>query len=304
MAHFHIKKKKGRPYLYVREIARVDGKPKVVSQVYVGSPEKVAAMARGELGEEVKLRVEEFGALFVASLMDEGVDLAGIVDAVVGRGEREEGPTVGEYFLYAVFNRMVETKSKRALPEWYGRTAVQQIRPVDLSQLSSQRYWEKWERVGEDELSEISRRFFQRIAELEEPRADCLLFDTTNYYTYMATRTPSELAKRGHNKEGKHHLRQVGLGLLVERESGLPLWWCAYPGNLHDSRLFSSVISEFFPIVEGLAGTKERLTLVMDKGMNSGANYAVIDEHRRIHFVTTYSLLYAPELARVPLSRY
>ncbi|MDI6832081.1 MAG: transposase, partial [Actinomycetota bacterium] len=69
MAHFHIKKKKGRPYLYVREIARVGGKPKVVSQIYVGSPEKVAAMARGELGEEVKLRVEEFGALFVASLM-------------------------------------------------------------------------------------------------------------------------------------------------------------------------------------------------------------------------------------------
>lgn len=45
MAHFHIKKKKGRPYLYVREIARVGGKPKVVSQIYVGSPEKVAALA-------------------------------------------------------------------------------------------------------------------------------------------------------------------------------------------------------------------------------------------------------------------
>lgn len=32
----------------MREIARVGGKPKVVSQVYVGSPEKVAAMAKGE----------------------------------------------------------------------------------------------------------------------------------------------------------------------------------------------------------------------------------------------------------------
>ena len=29
MAHFVVKKKKGRPYLYVREVARVDGKPKV-----------------------------------------------------------------------------------------------------------------------------------------------------------------------------------------------------------------------------------------------------------------------------------
>ncbi len=51
MAHFHVKKKKGRPYLYVREIARVDGKPKVISQIYIGSPEKVAAMAGGQKQE-------------------------------------------------------------------------------------------------------------------------------------------------------------------------------------------------------------------------------------------------------------
>lgn len=304
MAHFHVKKKRGRPYLYVREIARVGGKPKVVSQIYIGSPERVAAMAKGELAEEIKLRVEEFGALFVANLIDKDVDLAGIIDSVIPREDKETGPTVGEYFLFCVLNRMVEVKSKRALPEWYGKTAVQQIRPADVSALSSQRYWEKWDRVGEEELAEISRRFFAKIQELEDPRADCLLFDTTNYYTYMATQTPSELAKRGRNKDSKHHLRQVGLGLLVEREERLPLWWCAYPGNLHDSRLFASVIDEFAHVVEGLAGTKERLTIVMDKGMNSDGNYAVIDENRRIHFVTTYSLHYAPDLASVPLSRY
>ncbi len=41
MAHFHIKTKKGRPYLYVREIARVGGKPTVVSQVYIESVYKL-----------------------------------------------------------------------------------------------------------------------------------------------------------------------------------------------------------------------------------------------------------------------
>jgi len=222
MAHFHVKKKRGRPYLYVREIARVDGKPKVVSQVYVGSPERVAALAKGETEEEVRLRVEEFGALWVANLMDKDIDIASIVDSVILREEKETGPTVGDYFLYSVLNRMVEAKSKRALPEWYQRTAVGQIRPVDAGELTSQRYWEKWERVGEKELAEISRRFFEKICELEEPEADCLLFDTTNYYTYMATQTPSDLAKRGYNKDGKHHLRQVGLGLLVEREGSYP----------------------------------------------------------------------------------
>ncbi len=202
MAHFHVKKKRGRPYLYVREIARVDGKPKVVSQVYIGSPEKVAALAKGETSGEVRLRVEEFGALFAANLMDKGIDLAGIVDSVIPRGPKETGPSVGEYFLYSVLNRMVEARSKHSLADWYAHTAIQQIRPTDISALTSQRYWEKWERVSEEDLSEISRRFFQKVAELEMPRADCLLFDTTNYYTYMASKTPSELARRGHNKEG------------------------------------------------------------------------------------------------------
>jgi transposase len=304
MAHFHVKKKRGRPYLYVREIARVDGRPKVVSQVYIGSPEKVAALAKGERSGEVKLKVEEFGALFAANLIDEGIDLAGIIDSVIPRGKNETGPSVGEYFLYSVLNRMVEAKSKRALADWYSSTAIQQIRPVDISALSSQRYWEKWERASEEDLSEISRRFFAKVVELSGPGADCLLFDTTNYYTYMATKTPSELARRGHNKEGKHHLRQVGLGLLVEREGGLPLWWRAYPGNLHDSKLFAAVISEMFSVVSSLPSTKRRLTLVMDKGMNAEANFRAVDEHPLIHFITTYSLNHAPELASVPLSRY
>ena len=47
MAHIHKKMKKGRPYYYVREIARVDGKPKVINQVYLGSPERMLEMAQG-----------------------------------------------------------------------------------------------------------------------------------------------------------------------------------------------------------------------------------------------------------------
>jgi hypothetical protein len=69
MAHFHIKKKKGRPYLYVREIARVGGKPKVISQIYIGSPKKVAAMASGQKQDIDKLKVEELlvSTFFIAS---------------------------------------------------------------------------------------------------------------------------------------------------------------------------------------------------------------------------------------------
>ena len=249
MAHFHIKTKKGRSYLYVREIARVDGKPKVISQIYIGSPEKVANLRSGKEDETLSLKVEEFGALWLADQIDRDIDLSGIVDSIVSRAKRETGPSIGEYFLYCVFNRMVQAVSKNKL-------------------------------------------------------ADCLLFDTTNYYTYMASQTNSQLAQRGKNKAGKHHLRQIGLGLLVARDSRLPLHYSVYPGNIHDSKHFEAVMDEMFGIVCGLNKTKERLTVVFDKGMNADDNYAWIDEHSRVHFITTYSTYFAMELAATPLDRF
>ena len=47
MAHLHKKMKKGRPYYYIREIARVDGKPKVINQIYLGSIERIIQLAQG-----------------------------------------------------------------------------------------------------------------------------------------------------------------------------------------------------------------------------------------------------------------
>lgn len=304
MAHFHVKRKKGRPYLYVREMARIDGKVKVASQVYIGSPEKVAALAQGTAGGPAKLKVQEFGALWAAYQMDQDVDLAGIVDELVPRGEREKGPSVGEYFLYSALNRMVEARSKRALPNWYDGTAVQEIRPVDTSELTSERYWAKWDRVTESTLEKIGRRFFERIWALEKPESDCLLFDTTNYYTFMADPTSSELARRGKSKAGRHSLRQIGLGLLVGRESKLPLYYSVYPGNRHDSKEFARILDEMFGVVMGFGNTKERITVVIDKGMNSEENFAWIDESPRVHFITTYSPYFAQDLATTPLKQF
>jgi transposase len=304
VAHFHVKTKKGRPYLYVREIARVGGRPKVVSQTYIGSPDRVRQLASVQPAGDVKLRVEEFGALWLANEMDRGIDLAAIVDAVIARGQRETGPTVGEYFLYCVLNRMVESRSKNRMAEWYQRTAIQQIRPVEIKELTSERYWEKWDRVSEKSLKTIARQFFQRVWKLESVSANCLLFDTTNTYTFMASDTESELSMRGKNKASRHHLRQIGLGLLVERDSRLPLYYRVYPGNLHDSKLFHAVMDEMFGVACGLNDTKQKLTVVIDKGMNAEDNYSWIDEHARMHFVTTYSPYFAEGLARTPRERF
>jgi hypothetical protein len=56
---------------------------------------------------------------------------------------------------------------------------------VDLGELTSKRYWEKWNRVSEADLRRVAQVFFERLWWVESPAADCLLFDTTNYYTSL-----------------------------------------------------------------------------------------------------------------------
>lgn len=303
MAHLHKKMKKGRPYYYIREIKRVDGKPKVVSQIYLGTVEGIAAKFQGaaQASTPERLRVEEFGALFVAHEMERQLDTIGLIDSIVPPGPKETGPSVGEYFFYAWANRLIDPRSKRALEEWYGRTAIQQIRPVDIKQLNSQRYWEKWDRVDAESVEKIARGFFERVWASQSGPPDCVLFDTTNYYTFMASETESELCQRGHNKEFRHHLRQVGLALMVDRDRRLPLHYAAYEGNLHDSKEFERIMDEMFGVLCRFNPTKQRLTLVFDKGMNSDGNIGAIDEHERVHFITTYSPYFVEALAATDL---
>ena len=301
MAHLHKKIKKGRPYYYVREMARIDGRPKVVNQVYLGSPERIMEMALSQKAPRIKLQVQEFGALWMANQIDRKVDLASIVDSVIPPAKNEKGPSVGEYFLYAALNRLVDSCSKRAFPQWFKETAIAQIRPVDPQRLTSQRFWDKWDRVDEKQIQEIARLFFKKITSLAPPGRDCFLFDTTNFYSYMASETESDLAQRAKNKDGKDWLRQIGLALLVSRQTKLPVFYREYEGREHDSKLFAAVLGDIRARLTDLVGEMTDLTVVVDKGMNSPNNMSFFDKSDGLHFVTTYSTYFSPELMTIDL---
>lgn len=305
MAHLHKKIKKGRPYYYVREIRRVNGKPTVINQVYLGSPERILEMFSSEdKSTFASLSSKEFGSLFIFNEIDKAIGLSAIVDSVVASSAKEQRPTIGEYCYYAVLNRIIEPLSKLRLPEWYKGTDIQSIRPVDIKRLNSKAFWDKWDRVNEDEVREIARRFFSKVRETVSLSGDCFLFDTTNYYTYLSSKTDSELAVRGKSKDGKHHLRQLGLALLVDRAEDIPVYYRLYPGNRHDSKVFNGDIEALFAEVCSWSKTKERLTVVFDKGVNSEDNIQYIDEHQRVHFITSYSAYFAEEFAGKDLKHF
>ena len=85
MASIVGKKRGNATYYYLVESARVDGKPRIVSQEYLGTAgELAAAMRGGGLGLPDRTGHKEFGAVAAAWGVLEDLGVAGIIDEVTG----------------------------------------------------------------------------------------------------------------------------------------------------------------------------------------------------------------------------
>jgi hypothetical protein len=80
------KRRGNQTYYYLVESARVDGKPRIVSQQYLGSAEEVMAKVSGEAaGQPVRSQHKRFGDVAAVWSMLDGLDVVGLVDDVVPR---------------------------------------------------------------------------------------------------------------------------------------------------------------------------------------------------------------------------
>jgi transposase len=94
-----------------------------------------------------------------------------------------------------------------------------------------------------------------------------LAYDTTNFYTYVAsTNQRNELAQRGNNKQGRHNLRQVGLSYVMDGENGLGLCHHVYPGNVADGEELPEAQSRMGTLLDRNRIARDSVTTVLDKG--------------------------------------
>src|ERR1035437_1410196 len=86
MASIIGKRQGNQTYYYLVESARVDGKPRIVSQQYLGSSvEVMAKLAGSSAGEPVRTQHKSFGDVAAGWSVLERLDVAGVIDAVVPR---------------------------------------------------------------------------------------------------------------------------------------------------------------------------------------------------------------------------
>ena len=294
---------KGRPYYYVRHCQRIEGRPKIVKTTYLGSLERLLqTVEQSQIppGPQ-KADVLDFGA--IAALYDQALRL-GLVELIDAQlSKRDQGLSVGQYLLLAALNRAAAPTSKAQLARWYRQTILTRLLPATPGQLSSQAFWNHMDRIEEADIVAIERQLSERLVRDLKLNLRTLVYDGTNFFTYINTRNPATLPARGHNKQKRGDLRQVNLGMLVSTDFHVPLFHKVYTGNVNDSTAFQTVSQELSERYRQLAQGCEHITLIFDKGNNSAEAFEVLDASP-FHFIGSLVPTHHEDLLAIPLDRF
>lgn len=290
MASLYPKKVNGKTYWYLRQMARVDGKPKMVSERYLGSAEDIEAAMAGSVAVPERTRHLAFGAVAAGWAMLTRLRVIEIVDEVVGARRADAGASVGTYLALAALNRLVDPCSRRSLADWWTATAADRFTSIHAGVLDHRRFWDATRTVTTEHLAEIERRIVAEMIAEFGLDISAVALDMTNFATYIdSSNDKASLAQRGKAKQKRADLRLVGLGLVITRDGGIPLLSHTYPGNRPDVTQFPLMLTELcarYTAYTTTAQVPAQVTVVFDAGQNSTANFTDL-RAAKIGYVTS-----------------
>jgi transposase len=307
MASIVGKKRGGATYYYLVESARVGGKPRIVSQEYLGTAEELAAVMRGGgLGLPDRTQHRDFGAVAAGWGLLEDLGVAGIIDGVAGARRSDAGASVGTYLVLAALNRLADPCSKRGFADWWARTTAPRFTRIPAGVCDHRRFWDAMHAVTAAQLAEISRRIALRMVAMFGLDCSSVALDMTNFATFIDTGNgKAPIAQRGKAKQKRTDLRLVGLGLVVTRDGGIPLTWHAYPGDKPDVTQFPAMIDQlrgqYEAICAGATAPAADMTVVFDAGQNSEGNFAHL-AGTDLHYIGSVPASDCPDLTALPAS--
>ena len=287
MASLIKKKKANTIYYYVVESARVDGKPRIVHQTYLGTAESVARLVQDRTAPvPLSATTVDFGlpgALWLAA------EKSGVFQLLQSLWPKpRSGPSTAHYLLLAAIHRICQPGPKTEVADWYRDSILSSLWGFAPERFSSQAFWDCFDRIAtgeslpagkQDELEEAQLRLLGLWKEKQLVTRPLLAYDTTNFYTYIASDNErNSLAQRGHNKQGRHNLRQVGLSYVLDGDNGLSLCHHLYRGNLADAEEFPQALDRIGALLKRNQIAPETVTLVLDKGSAALANTLELEQ--------------------------
>jgi transposase len=287
MASLIKKKKANTIYYYVVESARVDGKPRIVHQTYLGTAESVARLVQDRTAPvPLSASTVEFGLPGALWLAAEKSGVFALLQSLWPKPR--SGPSPAHYLLLAAIHRICQPGPKTEVADWYRTSILSSLWGFAPERFRSQDFWDCFDSIatGEslpsgkrDELEEAQLRLLGLWKEKQLVTRRLLAYDTTNFYTYIASDNErNSLAQRGHNKQGRHNLRQVGLSYVLDGDNGLSLCHHLYRGNVADAEEFPEALHRIVTLLERNQIAPDTVTLVLDKGSAALANTLELEQ--------------------------
>jgi len=287
MATIQKKPSRGKEYWAIVESRRVNGKPRPIVLEHLGTAENLLK----RLQEGVPKKVKSYSHGLVAYLLHvtESMGLVQIINCHVPQKQFRDGLTVGGSLILAALGRVCQPTSKRGWYEgWAKRTSLSYLLRLSLAKIDSQHFWDQMHALPSEAIPHIEEEIVDILYEQGLLSVDTLLYDTTNFFTYIAsTNTRCTLAERGKNKQRRIDLRQFGLLLLVSRDDHIPIYHSVYQGNLNDKTIFKEHFQRFAKRLKRFSGSLEDITVVLDQGNNSKKILNDVDQN--IYFVGALS---------------
>jgi transposase len=309
------KKRGNQTYYYLVESARVDGKPRIVDQQYLGSAQEVMDRLSGATaGSPERTQHKKFGDLAAVWGILDRLGVAEAIDDVCGTRRSDGGASVGTYLALATLNRVVAPCSKLGFADWWATTAGPRFTKVPVAATDHRRFWDAMDNLDTAKLAAAERAISTAMVTQFGLDLSGLALDMTNFATFIdSANDRAPIARRGHAKQKRNDLRLVGLGLVVTRDGAIPVASHTYPGNRPDVTQFADVLDELTTRYSALferpntdnGDTGEKIqapTVVFDAGQNSAANFAHLTG-AGLHFVGSLQPSDFPDLLALPTRR-
>jgi transposase len=295
------------PYLYHVESKRINGKPTLVNQKCLGPVKRLLERSQDAdkpLQERVLYSdVKEYGMVTLLYDLAVRLNLIDIIESFVPK--RHQGASVGMYILIEAINRVVDPSSTSELEEWYENTYLPRITNIKSKAFSAQNFWNNVNKISEKALEGIENEIISKMLSAYNIDVSNIIYDATNFFTYIDTKKDSELAKLGHCKSKRNDLRIVGLALMISPDFSIPLIYEAYPGNTNDAKEFANMVNRLKYRCKALSGKDNAVTMVFDRGNNSEDNIKLlVSDDNPCHYVGGLKKGQAPDLWAVPKEEY
>lgn len=285
MASIQAYQSHGIRYYRIVESYRKEGKPAIRVLAHLGKVDDILRTHRQHDQPAVKISSVSAGAVTALHRLAIELDVSARIDraiSLLGHSQIRDGLTVGESLLASMISRACAPRSKRAFSQWAETTHLPELMRFSASDLTSQHFWDQMNAIPLDKLAVIEHELVREVIRIEGLHVKALAYDTTNFHTHIAsTNRRATLPQRGHNKQGRNDLRQMGLALVVDQESSLPLAHVLYEGARSDMRTFADFLKPVRKRLRELTGQPEQLTLVFDAGASSQQNLKDFE-----HYVT------------------